>query len=1012
MRSALRTSSEDLRRPAAGIYDVVALRIEFQPDTSRFTTGDGTFEGPLYDGLEPGIDPLPHDDGYFEAHLDFLEDYVERVSDGIAEVRTHLIAETVRLRGEMSEYAPTGPNADTDVELRKLALMIDEAWTRASQASTFDMSGFDPSRTALVLFHAGVGRDIELIGTTLEKTPEDLPSLYFDQHALSRLLGTDGLTFNGFPVDHTLVMPRTETRLAMDFIADEPFLLELSINGLLAASFFNYLGVPDLFDTQTGESAIGPFGLMDPQGIFAYRGLFPPEPMAWTKLFLGWTTPVELQGGGPESVNLQAASTRGLSESARAIISDAEYFMVENRYRDPEMDGLTMHVWRDGEIVDQHVENGDPDFNSFVVDGFVGGVVVGVDNYDWALPGGVDEDENELNGGFLIWHVDERRLQAGFADNSVNVGTETRAIDLEEADGAQDIGHPSAGPFGPQAELGSPFDYYYEGNPVLVQLTGGREVRLYDNRFGPESFPSSETNAGGPSFIMLEAFTEPAAEMSFVFRQVEEAGIEPLPLPSIEPFAGLFGTGSFVACSAECPSILYSAGSDSAIFLPGEGAIFSSTAAPAFGEELVTLETADGGHRIVVRESSGGAAGAPRESIDLPDEFSRMVPVSPIVVTSTGGTTSYNMLLRDDDRTTVIRATSSEVSEMSGTVEGEAVSLSGYVTDAGSVPIVVGRQGVSGTEMDWTYTIPSDAEVGQAVFGRDEGGLVGAVPVTSTGEILLLGSDGGITSIDVAASAAPFVDEADALLGAYPLLADLDGDHRLDVLASYGSTLLGFTQSGAVVSRFPLRLDGRIDGQPLVAMFGESIGVIAASSNGYVYAFEMSGSPKLITGFPLEVGMSVSATPALSADGTLTAISENGRLKAWMIPGVTSVQWGRMFGSESNAGFAALPSGDPGPDGEAALIVADETYNWPNPIRNGSTHVRVATRRDAQVSLRIVNGAGQRVEDIEVGMVRAGIPSEVIWQTDAESGLYFARLTAKTADGEEETKLVKMAVMR
>jgi hypothetical protein len=119
-----------------------------------------------------------------------------------------------------------------------------------------------------------------------------------------------------------------------------------------------------------------------------------------------------------------------------------------------------------------------------------------------------------------------------------------------------------------------------------------------------------------------------------------------------------------------------------------------------------------------------------------------------------------------------------------------------------------------------------------------------------------------------------------------------------------------------------------------------------------------------------------------------------------------------MFRSEDNTGFVTLPSGEPGPEGETALIVADETYNWPNPIRDGSTHVRIATRRDAQVSVRIVNGAGQRIEDIEMGMVRAGIPSEVIWQTDAESGLYFARLTAKTADGGEETKLVKMAVMR
>src|SRR5690606_18539340 len=136
-----------------------------------------------------------------------------------------------------------------------------------------------------------------------------------------------------------------------------------------------------------------------------------------------------------------------------------------------------------GEVIEQHIQNGDPEFNSFNIGGFVGGVVVAVDNYDWALPGGVDENENPLNGGVLIWHVDERRLVAGLPRNAVNVGANNRAIDLEEADGAQDIGFPS-GPFGPQADIGTPFDYFYEGNPVEVLTEAGS--RSEERRVGQE----------------------------------------------------------------------------------------------------------------------------------------------------------------------------------------------------------------------------------------------------------------------------------------------------------------------------------------------------------------------------------------------------------------------------------------------------------------------------------------------------------------------------------------------
>ena len=216
-----------MQKPAAPVYDVIALRVGFQPDTSRFTTGRGVFAGALFDTLTAVVDPLPHDAAYFEAHLQFLENYVARVSDGQTVIRTHLIPEVVQLSGQMADYSPIGPNSDTDPELRKLARLPQEAWSLAENLSAFDMTGFDPATTAFILFHAGVGRDIELVGTTLDKTPQDIPTIFFDAAAFNRLLG-GGLSFKGFPVDHTILLPRTESRTGFDYIQDVPFLIEFS----------------------------------------------------------------------------------------------------------------------------------------------------------------------------------------------------------------------------------------------------------------------------------------------------------------------------------------------------------------------------------------------------------------------------------------------------------------------------------------------------------------------------------------------------------------------------------------------------------------------------------------------------------------------------------------------------------------------------------------------------------------------------------------------------------------
>src|SRR5690625_2427262 len=118
-----------------------------------------------------------------------------------------------------------------------------------------------------VIFHAGVGRDIELTGTTLKRTPQDLPSLYLDREAFRELLQDP--SFSGFPagdgnllIDNTVILPRTLSREGED-LSGKPYVLQLSAYGLSSPITSRHLRLPYLIHTETSHSAIGRFGLID-----------------------------------------------------------------------------------------------------------------------------------------------------------------------------------------------------------------------------------------------------------------------------------------------------------------------------------------------------------------------------------------------------------------------------------------------------------------------------------------------------------------------------------------------------------------------------------------------------------------------------------------------------------------------------------------------------------------------------------------------------------------------------
>ncbi len=156
--------------------------------------------------------------------------------------------------------------------------------------------------------------------------------------------------------------------------------------GVFAHEFGHAFGLPDLYDTDpdNGTSAgIGNWGLMA-SGSWGGDGASPERPShmsAWSKHFLGWLTPTEVTG------DLDPASLSDIEGNAFAYkvpISANQYFLVSNRQ--------------------QRL-------------------------FDSALPA----------AGILIWQINETVIDAGLINNRVNADENNKGVDLEEADGLNQL---------------------------------------------------------------------------------------------------------------------------------------------------------------------------------------------------------------------------------------------------------------------------------------------------------------------------------------------------------------------------------------------------------------------------------------------------------------------------------------------------------------------------------------------------------------------------------------------
>lgn len=1006
--------------PASGTLNIVAIMVEFQPDTNRLTSGTGIFgEGGLpymeNNADKITIDPLPHDKNYFESHLEFTKNYFNKVSKGQLDINYQVLPDIYRLDKEMAEYSPIGETFTYE----KIAYLIRDAWTKVEENGGFDATGLNADETAFVIFHAGVGRDIELTGTSLDITPLDIPSLYLGKENLEQLL--EDPTFDGIPINNgtfkitnSMVIPRTESRRGTD-IQDDEFVFPLSINGLLSASVGSHLGLPDLFNTETGESGIGNFGLMDGAGFFSYNGLFPPEPSAWEKIYLGWETPFLINEQTPDSVVLPAASLDENNSIAKFELSSKEYFLIENRHRDIDGDGVKLTIRKtDGTLVEQHFDNKDEVF-TFQDDGFEElfepGILIDVDNYDWSLPGGYDigedgkegtDDDRFLNGGILIWHIDESVIEKGMANNTVN-NANRRGVMLVEADGSQDIGKPIADLSDNSAAYGTPFDFWWKGNDYRVVTPSGT-YSLYKNEFSPTSTPNNSSNSGSPSYFRFYDFSD---NLPYAHFKVE--AVTPPNSPKLQYATQIAADNLFsdYQNNLDYPVAITKAPNNNLatyIIPTSKGTYFyypdsqtvdevlSENTSKVYADEHIFLGSINGNEQDlkITPFKLDNDSWQPQQEFILPDNNGFLSSHDGDTITldnSTDGFDARDFQVYSHLRNQPIQESMKMGAEIAKNYENR-VQFSGNLED-------FDKNNASSRSYAGTVEL-SDNNIGFFVI-EDQKITIANTNNNNPFTVIHEGSKIGWSAI-----------------------ADIDDDGDLDfIFVDYDLNIIDAKNTnGGEVSGFPIhaKKDEFFVGTPLIADINgngeQDILILAQSEHDInIRIFDNEGKEHIFS--PLYIGgtttADIKAINPFIFKNNLIAVGHNSELKHWVFEDMGDVDWSAKYGNQKHNKIAARLKNQSSTTDTFEVLNHQETYNWPNPAGDETNLRFQVVKPGGEIDLKVISMSGSVIYKNKF-QANGGAPEEVTINTSNwPSGGYYAMVKA-TVDGKSESKLVKIAV--
>ena len=451
-------------------------------EISQYSIGDTL----LCSGFK--VDSPPHDSIYFRNQISAVINYYNSVSNGNIDLNYSVLKTTFEVSLPMRDYA-------TNDEM--LADFFNESITLAKDDIV--ETGLDLDDILLVIFHAGMGQDFSV--PFIDPTSHDLKSAYVDDE----MFDGNYIEISGKKITRGLILPETQNMLYYDVAQDifpETYDLcdiQVGLTGTFALLMGYALELPPLFNTESGMAGVGVFGLMD-HGSNNGRGVIPAPPTAWTRINQGWADSTIIEQSGTYTIN-----SRDEREEIYGIkISSNEYFLIENRnnwiFENADIDSLRRK--EEYKISDDQIGHwfdtvlGELSITQFDT---VGGVFTKFDNYDYGLPG----------SGLLIWHIrePEEELSSG-----INNDPDNQAIQLEEADGAVDIGYTSSHPLFTQHVNGWEFDLWYADNFYYFEYGNAEETEVV---FDKDTRPNTDASDGAQSGIRIKILSEPSEEMLF-----------------------------------------------------------------------------------------------------------------------------------------------------------------------------------------------------------------------------------------------------------------------------------------------------------------------------------------------------------------------------------------------------------------------------------------------------------------------------------------------------------------
>ena len=258
---------------------IVAFRVDFQLDNDPRTTGDGTFLNQpseeyisYYDSnvskcSEFLIDPPPHDKDYFEDQIIAVKNYYSNVSRGQIDIDFHIIDESFAVDHSMVYYSEL---SSYDEPEEGIVTLFSDGLDKAQDAIVeYLESVSDGANDVLfVMFHAGIGEDYGF-SNYLDPANYDIRSAYIDEDMLSFIPEDSWMNQNN--INKGILLPEALNLIYYDTIEDiygnagEDGLCDVQIG---MTGLFSYLlgyefGLEEMFDTNSGVSGVGVFGLMD-----------------------------------------------------------------------------------------------------------------------------------------------------------------------------------------------------------------------------------------------------------------------------------------------------------------------------------------------------------------------------------------------------------------------------------------------------------------------------------------------------------------------------------------------------------------------------------------------------------------------------------------------------------------------------------------------------------------------------------------------------------------------------